>query len=116
MSNSTKLNTEDKEDKSVVLSDIKEKIFKMKTVCDMDSFFLGGLPVSLPMQRSSGRSLHGKIAEIYCDENGILRGDLVLSADNKDSEIFLACNIEQLSIFDLNYIARVLSINLFSFS
>jgi len=110
MINSTKLNYEDK---FTVLLDIKEKILKMKTSCNVESFFLGGLSISLPVRYSSGRPLHGKIAEIYCDEDGILRGDLVLSTKNKDDEIFFGCNIEHLSIVDLNCIARVLSVNSF---
>ena len=108
----TKLNFEDK---SSVISNIKEKILKIQDSCNNNSFFLGELSVSLPVKYSNGKSVHGKIAEIYCDDAGILRADLVLSGSNRDSEIFFGCNIEQLNTFDLNSIDRILSINSFDF-
>ena len=103
------------EDKSLILSDIKKRILKMQILHNVDSFFLGELPVSLPVKYSNGKAVYGKIADIYCDEHGILRADIVAYVTNKDrdkdSEIFWGCDIEELSFFDLQCISKVLSAN-----
>ena len=105
------------ENKSSVLLDIKKIISKMQILYNKSSFYLGELSVSLPIRHSNGKSsVYGKIAEIYCDEHGTLKADIVLSGNNREGEIFFGCDIEQLSFFDLSCIFNTLSIGSFDFA
>jgi hypothetical protein len=74
------------------------------------------LSIGLPVKHSNGKAVYGKIADIYCDEYGILRADIVSyvtsKGRDKDSEIFFGCDIEELSFFDLKCISNVLSTNI----
>ena len=104
------------EDKSSVLLDIKKIILKMQLLYNKSSFYLGELSINLPIKYSNGKSVYGKIAEIYCDEHGTLKADIVLSGTNREGEIFFGCDIEQLNFFDLSCIFNTLSLSSFDFA